>query len=248
MIEQKTKSYFSNYGTLEALNYSKLSDAYNNDCDGFMKYDQLNFRAQTGCLYLTGNEVLHYPALAKELLCVWEYPFFKKSYQVSQEVRSLKGLDFLMALVEFVKTCEADFQNEVGVINARINNLIHLHGVNKTKPLITGAITNDNNFVRGLVVNGVPFPFADTYRREKENPLGMLNLRRLVNEKIFDEEYVRFEEAILNTSFFAVRVTKSYKHKGHVIWYNLDKMEIVAQKEISAFKKAKTCVIIRQKD
>lgn len=237
MIEQKAKYYFSSYATLERLDYWTLSKIYGNS-ESFITSNKLNFVSQIGCMHLTGNEILHYPELSKALRNIPEYPVYKKSYAVTKQLKELRGLNFLVAFVDYVKACQADFLEVMNKINAKINNLIYLYGAVKTKPLVTSALKNDhNNCVHSLVINGVIFKFSDRYDRINQNPLIGIDLERLIFCKNFDNEYAVFDAALLNTPYIALRVKKTSKHIGRVIWYNLDEMKVMTAAEINLIKK-----------
>jgi len=237
MIEQKVNYSFSNYTTLAGLDYSRLSRAYDNS-DSFMGRDQLNFTSNTGCAYLTGNELLQYPELAKALCDFEEYPIYKKSHPVSEELKDLKGLNFLIAFTDYVKICQADFAEEVSRINAKINNLIYLHGAKKTTPAVTGVLKYEhNNYIHSLIISGVTFKLIDRHTSDTKSLLTGIRLSRLIDCAAYDAEYANLDAVLLNTPYIALRVKKSWKHTGRVIWYNLDKMEVVTTAEINAIKK-----------
>jgi len=237
MIEQKVNYHLNSYNTLDGLDYRTFRRAYSNS-DSFAAHDQLNFKSNIGCAYLTGNELLQYPELAKVLRGIEEYPTYKKSYPVSEELKELKGLNFLIAFTAYVKDCQADFKEEISKINTKINNLIYLHGAEKTTPAITGVLKHEhNNYIHSLIISGITFKLIDRHTSDTQSLLTGIRLSNLIDCAAYDAEYANIDGALLNTPYIALRVKKSWKHTGRVIWYNLDKMEVVTTAEINAIKK-----------
>lgn len=235
MIEQKLTSTPNNYSTLQGFGYWDLSRPYYNT-DHFLGNDHLNFTSATGYLCFTGNELLQYPTLAKALRAIPEYPQYNKSYPVTDELHKLTGLSFFIAFAEYVKTCDADFAQDVAAINAKVNNLIYLHGVEKTKPIITKILRREppHEAAYGLMINGIDYQFAD-YRNK--NLLNVIDLQRLIDRRAYNADYVGFHAVLLGSPYLALRVAKTWKHAGRVVWYDLDKMAVISTAEINAIKK-----------
>ena len=128
MIEEKRAFtyYLTNY---QKIDLWRLSDAYNNNSDGFIQTDCLNFEAQTGYLNLAGTELLYYPELAKHLLKIKDYPSIQRKFMAPAELRKKTGIDFLLAFTEFAKQCHESFETERALIATEVNNLIQLYGV-----------------------------------------------------------------------------------------------------------------------
>jgi len=234
MIEQNAASYSRNYSTLQGFGYWDLSRPYCNT-EHFLGNNHLNFTSSIGCLRLTGNELLHYPALAKALHAIPEYPDYNKIYPVTHTLQALTGLEFFIAFAEYAKVCNADFMQEIATINAKVNNLIYLHGTEKTKPLITEILRRDppNSTAYGLAINGVDYEFAN---HRNTNPSKVIDLNRLIDRRAHNAEYLGFDAVLLNSPYLALRVAKTWKHAGRVIWYDLDKMAVMSTIEINAIK------------
>jgi len=239
MIEEKIAFPIYSISNYQNIDLWQLSYAYNHS-EGFIKQDSLYFEAQVGFLNLTGNELFYYPLLAKTLREVNDYPRLKRKYDAPKALRAMKGIDFLLAFVEFVKKCNDAFENERTLLSTKVNNLIQLYGAEKTPIIINQLIKKENDSIKGIEINGVAFEFYYAYSSPEQNPVSYITLSRLMAGDVKEQgkdQKVHIEDVIAGTSYMAVRYRKSYQHAGHVVWYDLNTLHRVSIKEINTIRK-----------
>ncbi len=201
-----------------------------------------NFEAQTGYLNLTGSELLHYPELAKHLQKIKDYPCIQRKFEAPEELRKKTGIDFLLAFTDFAKQCHESFETERALIATQVNNLIQLYGVEKPILKINALIRNENDRITGIEINNVAFSFYCPHSSRGQNPTSTIFLSTVLagdKKEDIQNSRINVEEIIAGSPYFSIRYRKTYGHKGHVVWYNINTMQRKSTAEINAFKKSK---------
>lgn len=125
------------YGCHQDINFSDLLNGLNRrdarNTDQFLHREGITFRDYVGCQFLTGNELVYYPELAKKLRAIEDYPLLKRCYQVDTRV---KGLALLKCFYEAATQHLKDFQREWEHYSNQVDACIERHGHARYLPLI----------------------------------------------------------------------------------------------------------------
>ncbi|MEM2161112.1 MAG: hypothetical protein QXN55_09185 [Candidatus Nitrosotenuis sp.] len=213
--------------------HSLRSSSYHTE-EGFINYNGLTFNDYVGCQYLTGNELLYYPELAKKIREIKDYPILKRSYAVDCKIT---GKLFFEYFLRYAIDCYQLFQTDLIEASKEVNNLIHLYGEERHTPIIDAILIESGSegyyHRKKLLINGVVWELDG---RSDLKITEYINFYSLLNIPAADVRYVQLEDAVLGTPFIAVRIRKSWKHKGHVQWYNLDTLKQVSKTDIPKWK------------
>ncbi|MDO8954439.1 MAG: hypothetical protein Q7V63_06295 [Gammaproteobacteria bacterium] len=232
-IKGKETNYNSKYKTVD---FSDLRFGFNNS-NNLIGYEGFTLNDYISNEIYTGNELLHYPKLAKALrVSIKEYPTMTRKYQVDKEVIGLKLFEYLDHRFKEVVSL---FENEQKEASDKIENLVNHFGLAKKMPIIDKINETKNewqNWKTGLIINGVEWLFNN---ETKDGELfTVVNMRDLLNISYSDFEKVELEDAVIGTPFVAFRLGKTWRHTGTVQWYNLDTMQEVKKSDIAKWKKS----------
>jgi len=203
------------------------------DTDSTISRDGLTFMDYVGKLYLTGTDLLYYPALTQHLRTVKEYPTLTRVYPVDGKIQGMAFIEYFFDYA--LKSFEA-FRAELREASSQVDNLIHLYGRDRQIPLIDSIEADDrypNKCYTKVIINGVTWHIGDAYSSWKITEY--INLYKFFSISI-DYTCVELEDALPGTPFLALRLRKTYKHKGHVIWYNLNTREPASKTDIAKAK------------
>lgn len=229
MIEQKKQPSvgFKNYKKIDFYTICHGHGHHNSDSDSFLNRNGITFEDYVGSKYLTGNELLYYPKLSAAMREVTEYPILTRTYAVDEKI---SGLDFIKYFYELVKKCFDSFRAELTLASTEVDYLINKYGMKREIPIIDRIDVEQVNSCyqrKKLVINGIAWHFnQDNFQKLKITEF--LDFRSLL-EIPFDAYRVSLEDAMIGTPFIALRIAKSWHHKGHVNWYDLNTLMKVSR-------------------
>jgi hypothetical protein len=219
------------YRNWKNINYDSLHAVAND----FLDRHGLTFEDYAGCMNLAGNELYRYPELARVLQELSDYPIFRRTYEIN---RTLNGKAFIKYFYKTYNRCYRDFKTELASTSGRINNLIHLYGEQRRKPIINDIDKKEmpqKEIIDYLTINGVKW-FVSFYKNPYQKQVECMDLCSLLAIEAGYCDLI-VEEAIINTPFIAIRLKKDYRQKGHINWYSLDTKEKVSKAEIVKWMK-----------
>lgn len=240
----KREGFFKHYQALDFHQLSRGNYHYADNTDYFMHHEGITFQDHVARQLMTGNELLYYPQLAKKLREIKDYPILKRSYAVD---KTLKGLEFLKYFYLYSEEQFNNFHLELEQLSNQVHQFIEAHGQERHLPLIDSLDLvklpgcNGKYYLesQALIVHGVKWPVNQKPRNKPnhcERETEYLDLHRLLN--ISPElEYLYLEDFVANTPFIQIRLAKTWQHKGHTKWYNLDTCQLVSKAEVDHWKK-----------
>ena len=217
------------YGNYKEIDFSALSSALNDD-SGFLSYKGLTFEEHVSSYYLTGNELLYYPKLTKQLRKL-EYPLIKRSYEIDKKI---KGLPFIEYFCQHIQKSFTAFEAELNAQNKAVERLISQHGANRQRPIINAINKEKGSSYHNYVeINGVPWFLRKREQREERKITEALDFHQLFHVP-YEFMIHKIEDAQVGSTLIALRLAKDWQHKGRVQWYDLDSCQEVssAQKRI----------------
>lgn len=240
----KREDFFNHH---ERLNFFDLLSGFSGsteNTDYFLHHKGITFRDHVGRQFMTGNELLYYPELAKKLREISDYPILKRCYKVDSTIR---GLEFLKYFYQYSDECLKAFQIEHEQLSNQVDTLIDLHGQKRYLPLIDRLELvkipryNHEDYLESqalILSEGVKWRVNEKSRNKPKNlkETEYLDLHRLFNISP-EVEYLYLEDFVEGTPFIQVRLVKTWKHKGHIKWYSLDTCQSVSKAEVDRWKK-----------
>lgn len=198
---------------------------------------------QVGNASLDTSELLYYPVLCDLLRKVKEYPLYTmklnvenlaclNDYGINATINSLKNLDQLLM----------EHRQKKSLLDAKANNLIMLHGQNKTMPIYQSSklYRPENNKwyrtkMRIIRISGISyFNWLPDEKHKGKKALYYLDPHDLLKTHIeenkkdyrnyydYDFKYIKgLIGGIINTPILVFRCAQSYQHKGKRYYLDL---------------------------
>ncbi len=222
--------------SLENIDYHAVHYGFRNDrhsCECFNSEGIFLTEHITEKLY-SGEELLYYPFLAKEIRKLDTYPYLKKQYAINKDK---KGIEFLNFLAQYTNECLQAFKAERLERYKNFNHLIHLHGYDRYLPLIENIEEkNDEQALypaQILTINGLKWHVGD-YRKSALTE--SINMRKLLKVSS-NYRYVTVNQILKGTPFLALKCCMHEYNKGRVFWYDLSTGNKTTQAEALAWEK-----------
>lgn len=220
MIQASEEAYTS-YKSYKRVDFNALCEGAQGDYGhgNFISHQGLTFMDVVGRLYLTGNDLLYYPELAVKLRDIQEYPMLERVYPVNPDI---KGMGFIKYFYRHVLESFKAFDADLAKASQEVNTVLNVYGMKRKVPIIDRVEVENTQKpfgYRKLVINGVDWYLdnAHSARRSTER----IDLEQLLNIPR-EFERVEFEGVAAGTPFLALRLGKTWKHRGRVNWYSLD--------------------------
>lgn len=193
----------------------------------------LTMRRNIGNATLKAAELIFFPELAK---AIRELPSL--DYDINLNVNSIQGLkdrgitNTINALIQLNALIEHDKKSKA-ILDAKVNNLIMLHGQTKTTPIYQGCkpyyslkeqpeCISIKTRTQQIQLSGVKYYFNLKSNRFQN----MKKIYELSERDLFDaylkkpdpligySHHIKFIGGIINTPLLAFHIKQSYKHQG----------------------------------
>ena len=190
----------------------------------YFSQNELVYMEHVGSHYLTGNELLYYPELAKRLREV-EYPLLRCIHEIDK-------IDEGLPFEDFVKKSSNDFESERNALSQKANQIVKDHGTKHQAPIINAIKRDDEGRYYDFVeINGVIWHFHAGIQELKKltEVIDFYQLFSIPHEFIM----LTLEGAVIGSPLIALRIAKSWVHKGHVHWYDLNSRQKISMPRIS---------------
>lgn len=225
-------SYFKHYSS---LNWKTLSETKFHHDEKVITENTLCFWDLTGAMQFTGNELFAYPDLAIKLREFSDYPKMKREYPASKELKEMSGIGFLSVFTQLVQASHETFTQEKIKINAVINHAIAEHGNNNAYPVIESVERWPAGSIKTLTIHGVDWQLTDSYNMDQ--PLKTIYLSKLPEIKdLKDLKRIRIEDALIGSTFIALRLFIGDSKNGRMVWYCLHRQKIVPLRVINRIR------------
>ena len=161
---------------------------------------------------------------------VKKYPVLKRTYKVDGNIN---GMGFIEYFYELMKESFNSFMAELTLASSQVDHLIHKYGMKRKVPIINRIdVDHVSSYYqrKKLVINGITWHLKQDCHQELKIT-EYFDLKSALN--ISPDIYrVSLEDAAIGTSFIAVRIAKTWQHKGHVNWYDLKTLKKVSRADV----------------
>ena len=229
----------NNYAHVALHNIASMCAS--NDGQGFITSKGLVFREHINGTYYAGDTLMYYPELVPFIRELTEYPTIERLYPFRTEQ---KGMAFIDELFGAIQSAYDSFERELNQAREGLNHLIQQYGTRRYVPIIDSVVKQSRGkriVVESLTIHGVSWEVCTSHLSEDKArsalQLNIYNLLGLVHDT-YDRNinnayaFIEVVDVKLDTPFIAVRLAKTFKHAGHVVWYSLDTKQPVTKQEI----------------
>lgn len=223
------------FGNYASIDFDYFYYTYSRNDTGFLNQNGITFTDYVGLYYFTSNDLLYYPMLAEKIRTVKEYPTLTSTYAVD---RQMKGMAFVADFYYRMQKAFEAFQAELKEASWEVDRLIGLYGEERKIPIIESMEIHDpcpRMVDEKLMINGITWYIELGYAGESRDIRESINLRKLLGIPR-DFLQVRLVDIVPGTPLLALRIGKTWGHKGQVIWYNLDTRQKMSTAEVKVAK------------
>ena len=183
--------------------------------------------------HYTGNELIYYPALTKKLRELKHYPVLSHTFKVDTKIEGVEALDYLYRRLKYKIT---RFEKSVALSSNKVNQFVKQFG-RLRQPVVIHSYSPPDRAKAYLIINGVEWQVTGIYYNEDTKGAHYnFNLRHFLGEYANESEWVSIVEIIPNTPYLAVKLRKTYGHKGKIKWFDLNTGHEVSSKIIKKIK------------
>ena len=229
LITSAVKPLF--YKNFNEIDFSGLKNNHYYDRH-FISSEGIQFEDHIDNHYYTAAQLVFYPELALKLreLKDDDYPTLKRTYKIDE---NLKGMEFIEHFYETTKKSYAIFLKVYEEACTEMNALLKKYGRKRQTPIITAFEKNAEGHCSSrscsVFINDVRWEMGDSPAGTKITEY--LNMRYFLNVS-HEYEMLKIADVKIGSPFLALRLGKTWRHKGHVQWFDLDTGQPVSKSKL----------------